>query len=507
VTNIYRFDSYTERVRIVGFKRCISAQRTLALDDKCQEIWILEQLQSIAQSEAAALIPKQLVTASLHRAHSCFNFETYHLLCYLTSFCAFIMNHDKVAKLPSLTPRKKLPRDEESSQSEPPPTTLDLPPPPDTSRWHFFKPSRRILSKQDHDVFLGSSTYTLITSFIFTLSDCVRDIPVSAIRSENPGPTIAAILKVLDEIDELLQKYPPEDSGGSRFGNKTFQKFFDEVAAMQSKWHAYIGLKEQSAIEEVSTYLVNAFGNRARIDYGSGHELNFFMWLLCLNRLNLMPYDTFRSIILIVFPRYLRLMRNVQTTYYLEPAGSHGVWGLDDYQFLPFLFGASQLYNHRHIRPKSIHQAMILEEFGKEYLYLDQVNFVNSVKNVEGLRWHSPMLDDISAAKSWAKIEGGMRKMFIKEVLGKLPVMQHFLFGSLIPAVDSMSTDEQIGKGMEMGEIEDGQELVTHGGMQHTHAENSWGDCCGIKVPSSIGAAQELKKHGGADGLRRIPFD
>ncbi|PHH64173.1 hypothetical protein CDD81_4920 [Ophiocordyceps australis] len=393
--------------------------------------------------------------------------------------------------IPKLEPRKRRP---EPVNSSPVPPTPRLPSPPDLSNWTFATATRRILSRHDHDVFLSSPCYQLICAWIFNLADAVIDTPISAV--DTCSPAVCKILEMLEDAERLVAQAPPLQQGGSRFGNKAFQTFLDLARQASPAWHAGLGLSDD-ATAEVSCYLAESFGNYSRIDYGSGHELNFAMWLLCLYQLGILDPSDFKALVLKVFARYLCLMRTVQMTYYLEPAGSHGVWGLDDYQFLPFLFGAAQLLHHPFITPRAIHQDLTLEEFSHDYLYLGQVAFVNSTKTVKGLRWHSPMLDDISSAKSWSKIDGGMRRMFVSEVLGKLPVMQHFLFASLIPATDDMSREDAAKANAADSSSHD----------NHAHDGTGWGDCCGIKVPSSIAAAQEMKKGGEGTSLRRIPFD
>lgn len=417
-------------------------------------------------------------------------------------------------RLPKLEPRK---RRNQPANPIPIPETPALPTPPDTSsgNWTFKTPSRRILSRHDHELFLSSPTEGLIRSWIFSLADAVTDTPSSAVKDEDLSPPVRTLLNILEDADSYLTQCPPDEQGGSRFGNKAFRSFLDLIEENGLRWHRALGITNQSAIAELSVYLHESFGNRSRIDYGSGHELNFLIWLLCLYQLNVLhisPTEAntdskgdLKPLVLRVFAKYLDLMRRVQMTYYLEPAGSHGVWGLDDYQFLPFLFGATQLLHHPYVTPRAIHQDLSLEEFGDEYMYLGQVAFVNSTKTVRGLRWHSPMLDDISSARSWTKIDGGMRRMFVAEVLGKLPVMQHFMFGSLVPAAEGMSEERE---GQEdQGETQPANEHEGDPHTGHAHDGSGWGDCCGIKVPSSIAAAQEMKKARQGETLRRIPFD
>ena len=116
----------------------------------------------------------------------------------------------------------------------------------------------------------------------------------------------------------------------------------------------------------------------------------------------------------------------------LEPAGSHGVWGLDDYQHLAFLFGASQLCSSQRYIPESIHEESALREEA-DYMYFGSIRFIKQVK--KGVRFgeSSPLLNDISAVPSWNKVSQGLLKMFNVEVIGKHPVIKHLKFGSLLP--------------------------------------------------------------------------
>lgn len=116
--------------------------------------------------------------------------------------------------------------------------------------------------------------------------------------------------------------------------------------------------------------------------------------------------------------RYLELIRTIIQRYSLEPAGSHGVWGLDDHSFIPYIFGAAQLAPAVAESdtlpeegslpdapdPGGVAKANVVERERKTNMYFSAVGFIYDVKR--GPFWeHSPMLYDISGVRAgWAKI-------------------------------------------------------------------------------------------------------
>ena len=108
----------------------------------------------------------------------------------------------------------------------------------------------------------------------------------------------------------------------------------------------------------LSPYLTISFGSFLRLDYGTGHEAAFALLLTSLALLRFIdPLDPveLKQIVLAVFLRYMQVCWRLQDVYKLEPAGSHGVWGLDDSSFLVYVFGSAQLRGNPHYYSRLVH--------------------------------------------------------------------------------------------------------------------------------------------------------
>lgn len=296
------------------------------------------------------------------------------------------------------------------------------------SPYSFQVPQKRVNSPEDIERLHESDSGRTFLGFIVELSDSIRGHKLSDPCLESPAVKI--IVEVLETLNGWVDEIPPLQQP-VRYGNPAFRQWQDRLQEGQGLMHRILPQELYGAIIEIFPYFADSFGSAMRIDYGTGHETNFAAWLFCLARLGLIGKDDYQAVVSRVFVMYLDLMRRLQTIYWLEPAGSHGVWGLDDYHFLPFIFGSAQLVDHKYMKPKSIHNEDILNNFSHEYLYLSCVVFVKKVKKGPFAE-HSPMMDDISGVATWAKVNGGMLKMYKGDVLGKVPIMQHFLFGSII---------------------------------------------------------------------------
>ncbi|KAJ3193613.1 Serine/threonine-protein phosphatase 2A activator [Entophlyctis luteolus] len=306
----------------------------------------------------------------------------------------------------------------------------------------YVEPVKAITSEACMDAWMKSEGLARVMQFVQIINEACKG-------KTNTQPPLGAsaiadaLMGLLATLDGWIALHPPLDAAQQRFGNRAFRGW---VERLERDAHALLqdaavlppsgtdgGAAEAGAAAELAAYLVQAFGHKTRLDYGSGHELAFVCFLACLHtaRVIVTPADL-DAIARRVLPTYFELVRRLQTTYRLEPAGSHGVWGLDDHQFLCYYWGAAQLVGHARIRPKSVLTRDIVDAYAKDYMYLRAIQYINETKTGP-FHEHSPMLYDISGVPTWAKVNSGMFKMYVAEVIQKFPVVQHIPFGSLLP--------------------------------------------------------------------------
>eukprot|EP00124_Ichthyophonus_hoferi_P000399 Ihof_evm9s14 gene=Ihof_evmTU9s14 len=265
----------------------------------------------------------------------------------------------------------------------------------------FRVPTKQIYRVGDvHGKWINSEGYKKLTTFVALLNESVTGLAIS--QCPPPSPAIQRMMLLLDQLDRWIDDIPRVEQP-MRFGNRAFKTWLAQLE-MESGMliSQLLPPDQQGAVIELGPYLVESFGNSTRIDYGTGHEVNFIAFLCCLYVMGILDANDQKALVLMVFVRYLSLVRKLQQTYNMEPAGSHGVWGLDDYQFLPFYFGSSQLIGHPHLKPRDFPNPSICDKFSNEYLFMSAVQYIHRVKKGP-FGEHSPLLWDISALQQWEK--------------------------------------------------------------------------------------------------------
>lgn len=279
------------------------------------------------------------------------------------------------------------------------------------------------------------------------------------------------ILNFLDHIDGVVDQVEPVKTA-TRFGNPAFktlmgmlseetskEKLLDHMDFLSAEWRQKNGAATMA-------YALRGLGDGYRVDYGTGHELSFVCFLCSVlwlsqeakeakegegddNDDDVLPplpsHLDLQSCALVVFPRYCRLVRRLQQRYWLEPAGSRGCWGLDDYQMLPFVVGAFQLSHHPRLKPRHVLQSDMVESFAPDFLYMDCVLHVHRIKSAaSSFQEHAPMLWDITGVPRWSDVSRGLLSMLNREVMGKYAVVQHFTYDpQLMPSQQATQHDVQ----------------------------------------------------------------
>lgn len=293
----------------------------------------------------------------------------------------------------------------------------------------FKEPVREVKSPMQMGQWQTSEAYTDLLRFITAVGESVRGKKTTETchESEVTKKIVELLARLEGWVDEIPAIEQPQ-----RFGNKAYRTWYERLETQADTLLAGLLPEHVSgAVVELKAYLMQSFGNNTRIDYGTGHEMCFVYFLICFYKLLLLTTADHEATAHRIFPTYLRVLRKLQLTYRMEPAGSQGVWGLDDFQFVPYIWGSLQLAQTSDIPPEHIPLREKAEQYHTDYLFFDCVRFIHTVKSGQFAE-HSNVLWGISAVPRWEKVNSGLIKMYKAEVLAKFPVIQHLVFGSLI---------------------------------------------------------------------------
>ena len=153
------------------------------------------------------------------------------------------------------------------------------------------------------DKFVASPAYKEILDFIYAIQAELKGMK----KSEMPPTTNECLLQfdpLFDKLEEIYNNNPPK-KGDARFDDPVFKRFHEELTNKFTDLMNTTILSPKNMpkniIIELKTYFLDCFGNQFRLDYGTGHELNFFCVLLILYKSKVYSKKDFPFLTLLIW--------------------------------------------------------------------------------------------------------------------------------------------------------------------------------------------------------------
>ena len=158
---------------------------------------------------------------------------------------------------------------------------------------HYTRPLRYIFDLQDLHAFSASPAHEELLKFIAAVNAAVAEKSQSAAAAAacDVSPACQALLAVLHELSSWVDAIPPIQQP-MRYGNKAFRQWHARLVERAADLCATVlPPTAAAAAVEVAAYLCESFGNPVRIDYGTGHETTFVVFLSECRRCPVAPYS------------------------------------------------------------------------------------------------------------------------------------------------------------------------------------------------------------------------
>ncbi|KAH8409150.1 hypothetical protein KR009_009321 [Drosophila setifemur] len=294
-------------------------------------------------------------------------------------------------------------------------------------------PVKMVRNLEDLDRWVRSQAYYDTIAYISNTSMAIQGRRLS--REYPITEQMRRICEIFDGLESLLVEHAPkveevESTPPGQVRSLAYRLWMRHmVQHVFSKLDVAIRGKCQH-INELGQYLRRSFGNSSSLDFGPGNELMFLFFLCGLFRAGILMAEDTVAAALMLFRRYISLVRRLVTTYTL-PIAKNPRCSIDDYYVLPYLWGAAQLSVDPPFTPMNCEQPMVVETHRQEYIMVELIEHLQKTRGNQ-LSHVAFQLWCILSVPNWPEVYRGIERNYISDVLCSFHTVQNAIFCELM---------------------------------------------------------------------------